>query len=145
MDARAGAEQEGATALPAAIKVLRDTIVKQASFDYTAMPETVILFGLGKSSVQQVYYKRLDFIAGVLLKEKQLRVAVTGHSDKSGSPEINRALSLKRAQNISNYLLSKGVAAQQIDTNAVSYLEPAVEGKSNNANIQNRRVVIKFL
>ncbi len=129
----------------APIKVLRDTIVKQASFDYAAMPETVVLFGLGKSALQQVYFKRLDFIAGVLLKEKALQVAVTGHSDKSGSPEINRALSLKRAQNISTYLLSKGVSNEQINTTAVSYLEPAVEGNTNNANSQNRRVVIKFL
>ena len=130
---------------PPPVKIVRDTIVKQASFDYAAMPETVLLFGLGKSAVQQVYFKRLDFIAGVLLKEKLLQVAVTGHSDKSGSPEINRALSLKRAQNISIYLLSKGVSGEQINTTAVSYLEPAVEGNSNNANSQNRRVVIKFL
>jgi len=129
----------------APLKVLYDTIVKQASFDYAAMPETVVLFGLGKSAVQPVYFKRMDFIAGVLLKEKTLQVAVTGHSDKSGSPEINRALSLKRAQNISTYLLSKGVFREQIKTTAVSYLEPAVEGNSNNANSQNRRVVIQFL
>ncbi len=127
------------------VKVLRDTIIKQASFDYAKMPETVVLFGLGKATVQQVYFKRLDFIAGVLLKEKVLQVAITGHSDKSGSPETNRALSLKRAQNISTYLISKGVASEQINTNAVSYLEPAVQGNTNNANSQNRRVVIQFL
>ena len=126
-------------------KVLRDTIVKQAFFDYTALPETVILFGLGKSSVQAVYSQRLDFIAGVLLKEKLLQVDVTGHSDKSGPPEINRVLSFKRAQNINTYLLTKGVSAEQINTTAVSYLEPAVEGTTQNANSQNRRVVIKFL
>jgi len=134
-----------AKVVPPPVIVLRDTIVRQALFDYTAMPETVLLFALGKSSVQQVYFKRLDFIAGVLIKEKLLQVAVTGHSDKSGSPEVNRALSLKRAKNVSNYLLSKGVAEVQINTTAVSYLEPAMEGNTKNANNQNRRVVIKFL
>lgn len=139
------AEQVPVKVVPAPVSVFRDTIVQQALFDYTAMPESVLLFGLGKSAVQQVYFKRLDFIAGVLLKEKLLQVAVTGHSDKSGSPEINSALSLKRAQNTSSYLVSKGVSEEQISTTAVSYLEPAMEGNSKNANSQNRRVVIKFL
>lgn len=139
------AEQIPTKLAPAPGKILRDTIVKEAYFDYTTMPETVVLFGLGKSAVQQVYFKRLDFIAGILIKERPLQVAVTGHSDKSGSPEINRALSLKRAQNISTYLASKGVSPEQINTTAVSYLQPAMEGNTNNANSQNRRVVIKFL
>ncbi len=138
-------ERGSAKQAPAPQRILRDTIVKQAVFDYTAMPETVVLFGLGKSAVQQVYFKRLDFIADILIKENLLQVSVSGHSDKTGSPEINRALSLKRAQNISTYLISRGVSGEKINTTAVSYLEPAVKGNSNNANMQNRRVVVKFL
>lgn len=143
--AKPSAEKDTTNAAKAPVTILRDTIIKQASFDYTTMPETVLLFGIGNSAVQQVYNKRLDFIAGVLVNDKNLQVAVTGHSDKSGSPEINRALSLKRAQNTSSFLLSKGVPNEQIKIRAVSYLEPAMKGNTKNANSQNRRVVIKLM
>lgn len=129
----------------AAAPITRDTVIRQTPFDYTAIPADIILFGLGKANLQPVYHNRLNYIAGILRKDATLQASITGHTDKSGSPEINKALSLKRAQNVAAYLANKGVASTSLVTDAVSSLEPAIAGNSRSASSQNRRVVIKII
>jgi len=131
-------------AVPPSVVIKRDTIVTQQAFDFTAIPADIILFDIGSSNIRQVYNKRLDYIAGVLKKHPGLQASITGHTDKSGSPAINTALSLKRAENVAAYLRTKGVPTAQLVTNSLTWLEPAVSGHSKSANSQNRRVVIKM-
>lgn len=130
---------------PVAMVIENDTLVNQKAFDYTAIPAEVILFDIGRSNIRQVYYSRLNYIAGILIKHPGLQASITGHTDKSGSQKINNALSLKRAQNVEIYLTNKGVPAARLTTNALSWLEPAVSGNSKSASSQNRRVEIRML
>jgi outer membrane protein OmpA-like peptidoglycan-associated protein len=130
---------------PVVTPIAKEPVAKEPAFDYTAIPADIILFELGKASLQPVYHNRLDYIAGILVKQPNLQAAITGHTDKSGSPEVNKALSLKRAQNVAAYLTDKGVPPSSLVTSAVSFLEPAVAGNSRSASSQNRRVVIKIM
>jgi len=131
--------------VPAIVVVQRDTIVAQKTVDYTAIPADIILFDIGSASIRPIYTRRLDYVANVLLKNNGLQVTITGHTDRSGSPKINEALSNKRAEMVAAYLINKGVQPSRLVTDAVSWLEPAVAGNSTSANSQNRRVVIKLL
>ncbi|MDN3659171.1 OmpA family protein [Ferruginibacter paludis] len=130
---------------PVEAPAAKEQFAKEPAFDYTAIPADIILFELGRASLQPVYHNLLDYIAGILVKQPNLQAAITGHTDKSGSPEVNKALSLKRAQNVAAYLVDKGVPASHLVTSAVSFLEPAVAGNSKSASSQNRRVVIKIM
>ncbi|MDB5278447.1 MAG: peptidoglycan-associated lipoprotein [Ferruginibacter sp.] len=130
---------------PVVTPIAKEPVAKEPAFDYTAMPADIILFGLGKADVQPVYHSRLDYIAGILIKQPNLQAAITGHTDKSGSPEVNKALSLKRAQHVAAYLIDRGVPPSSLVTSAVSFLDPAVMGSSKSASSQNRRVVIKII
>ena len=134
-----------AVPVPVTAPVEKVTVVKQAAFDYTAIPADIILFELGKANLQPVYQERLDYIAGILMHQPGLQASITGHTDKSGSPEINKILSLKRAQNVTAYLVEKGVVPSSLRTDSVSFLEPAVAGNSSSASSHNRRVVIKII
>jgi outer membrane protein OmpA-like peptidoglycan-associated protein len=129
---------------PVVLPAVKEPVAQQPAFDYSAIPADIILFELGKANLQPVYYNRLNYIAGILKQQPGLQAAITGHTDKSGSPEINEALSLKRAQNVGAYLIRKGVPTSSLVTSAVSFLEPAVAGNSRSASSQNRRVVIKI-
>jgi outer membrane protein OmpA-like peptidoglycan-associated protein len=131
--------------VPVVTPIAKEPVAKEPAFDYTAIPADIILFGLGKANVQPVYHSRLDYIAGILVKQPNLQAAITGHTDKSGSPEVNKALSLKRAQNVAAYLIDRGVPPSGLVTSAVSFLDPAVMGNSKSASSQNRRVVIKII
>lgn len=132
-------------AAPVVTPIAKEQVAQQSAFDYTAIPADIVLFELGKASLQPVYHNRLNYVAGILVKQPGLKATITGHTDKSGSPKINKALSLKRAQSVASYFLNKGVPSSSLVTSAVSFLEPAVAGHSRSASSQNRRVVIKII
>lgn len=119
-------------------------VVEKPAFDYASLPEENILFATGKSSVQQIYDNRLNFIAGVLKKNPGLEVHITGHTDSTGSRAINEKLSLQRAQAVSNFLIKEGVSKKQIIVTSESFENPAVTGNTNAARSQNRRVALKL-
>lgn len=129
--------------MPAAIR--RDTVIREIPVDYAAFPADILLFDLGRSTVRPVYFKRLDYIAGILLKQPLLKATITGHTDKTGSPQRNQELSFSRAKNVEQYLVDKGVSPSRLVTSALSFLEPAVAGNTKSASSQNRRVVIKIV
>jgi len=131
------------TPVPAAMQ--KEKTPQQIPFDYTAIPADILLFDLGRSTIRPVYFSRLNYIAGILMKQTGLQVMITGHTDKSGSPEVNSALSIKRAKNVEQYLMNKGVPKSQLSTGALSFFEPAVAGSSTSASSQNRRVVIRIV
>jgi outer membrane protein OmpA-like peptidoglycan-associated protein len=123
--------------------VIKDS-VKQPSFNYAALPEDIVLFGVGKSDVQPIYDTRLNFIADILNKNPGLQVIVTGHTDATGSKAINEKLSLQRAEAVSYFLMNKGVSKKQITIKSLSSEKPAVTGGTPTARSQNRRVSIKL-
>jgi outer membrane protein OmpA-like peptidoglycan-associated protein len=122
---------------------IKDSL-KQPSFNYAALPEDIVLFGVGKSDVQPIYDTRLNFIADILNKTPGLQVIVTGHTDATGSKAINEKLSLQRAEAVSYFLMNKGVSKKQITIKSLSSEKPAVTGGTPTARSQNRRVSIKL-
>lgn len=124
--------------------VLVKEVVKEPGFDFATLPEENILFGLGKKSLQPIYDHRLDFIAGILKNNPDLKVRISGHTDSSGSKEVNERLSLQRAQTVAEYLITKGVFENQIIVHSQSFTDPAVSGNSAAARSQNRRVSVKL-
>jgi outer membrane protein OmpA-like peptidoglycan-associated protein len=125
--------------------VLVKEFVKGPGFDYKSMPEENVLFALGKNTIQPTYRSKLDFIAGVLRKNRGLQVKITGHTDSSGSKAVNERLSLERAKAVAGYLMNKGVAEKQIELSSESFTNPAVSGNSVAARSQNRRVALRIV
>lgn len=122
----------------------RDTIIKK-TFDYTSMPADILLFDLGKATLRPMYHERLAFIANILNENSGLRASITGHTDNTGPAEVNKKLSLSRAENVAKFLATKGVSDQQLITQSLSSVAPAVEGNTRSANSQNRRVEIQII
>lgn len=60
--------------------------------------------------------KYMNAIAGVLKDNKQFILRVNSHADANGNDDFNLALSVKRANEIKNYLVKKGIAADRIMT-----------------------------
>lgn len=69
-------------------------------------------------------------------------VVVTGHTDTSGDPTYNKALSLRRAESVADYLVSKGVREDAIRVIGRGSLEPLVSNKTLEGRKENRRVGI---
>jgi type II secretory pathway predicted ATPase ExeA/outer membrane protein OmpA-like peptidoglycan-associated protein len=57
----------------------------------------------------------LNRLAEVLVRHPGYDLAVTGHTDESGTPEHNAALARRRAESVVTYLRQRGVPAERLD------------------------------
>lgn len=71
-------------------------------------------------------------------------VDVVGHTDSDGTEEYNQALSIRRANSVRDYLVTKGVDASIIDVSGEGETNPVVSNKTREGRAQNRRVEISI-
>lgn len=85
-------------------------------------------------------FKTLDKVCDILLSNPGISLTVAGHTDRTGQLERNRQLSLRRAQNVKKYLISKGVQSSTIK--CVGYGDSKPRSKTDMS--RNRRVEFIF-
>jgi outer membrane protein OmpA-like peptidoglycan-associated protein len=71
------------------------------------------------------------------------RFMVAGHTDAKGSAQYNKHLSLKRAEAVKHFLVTKGVAASRLDT--IGYGSEHLLAPDRPEDASNRRVEIRDL
>lgn len=89
------------------------------------------MFGVGKTTLNPSALWRLDRLADSIKKEAMLEeVELVGHTDRlrsAGRQERNQLLSEQRAENIKQYLVSKGIPAEKIHASGAGSSQPLVE------------------
>ncbi len=70
------------------------------------------------------------------------RIEVAGHADRSGTPQYNQGLSVRRAQNVASELVRLGVPRQAISVQGYGDMRPLVRTAAGVREPQNRRVEI---
>jgi len=70
------------------------------------------------------------------------RIEVAGHADRSGTPQYNQALSLRRANAVAAELVARGINRSEIDIQAFGESRPLVPTADGVREPQNRRVEI---
>ncbi len=104
-----------------------------------------ITFDNGKATIRKASFKTLDEAVAVLSKYPKLRVQVQGHTDDQGDDANNMTLSQARADSVRDYLVSKGIAAERIDSKGFGETTPVGDNKKPAGRAQNRRIEFKIL
>jgi outer membrane protein OmpA-like peptidoglycan-associated protein len=109
--------------------------------------EDRIKFRSGSAELNDDAKAALDEFAG---KVKELKrpvwMEIQGHTDSTGTAEINDALGEKRAESVRRYLARKHqLAIQRMTTISYGDTLPADPGKGSKARAANRRVVLVVL
>lgn len=65
---------------------------------------------------------------------------IVGHSDTSGDPAANLALSQRRADAVRRALIAKGVAGDQLTATGIGALSPRYSNATAEGRARNRRV-----
>jgi len=103
------------------------------------------LFDFDKAVVKPEGKAALD----ALLKKQEgvnTEVMVTvGHTDAKGSDAYNQALSLRRAEAVKAYLVSKGVDASRVYTEGKGESQPVADNKTDAGRAENRRVTVEVV
>jgi outer membrane protein OmpA-like peptidoglycan-associated protein len=86
----------------------------------------------------------LDDMSGVLANYPDTMILVSGHADSTGSEEHNQELSTRRAQTVSDYLSSQGVAGSRIESRGYGETNPRESNETAEGRQLNRRVEIRI-
>ena len=102
-----------------------------------------VLFDLGKDIIKPGFYPALDKVADMMVKDTNLRVQVSGHTDTTGTTKYNQALSERRAKAVSDYLTRKGVSGDRMTVQGFGETRLAVQTKDGVNEPRNRRVELR--
>ena len=103
------------------------------------------LFDFDKAIVKPEGKTKLDDLVGKL-KAVNLEVIIAiGHTDGVGSNAYNQKLSVRRANAVKAYFVSKGVPANRIYTEGKGETSPVATNKTKEGRAKNRRVEIEVV
>jgi OmpA-OmpF porin, OOP family len=103
-----------APAPAAAPAVQKITLASKALFDF----DKAVLRPDGKAAIDSEIVSRLNGV------QKLELVLVTGHTDRIGTQQYNQRLSERRADAVRDYLVSKGVPRDKIETLGMGKTQP---------------------
>jgi outer membrane protein OmpA-like peptidoglycan-associated protein len=101
----------------------------------------MIFFDSGGTEIRREWEPVLDAAAKAAAGGVRLRV--TGHSDRPGSPSVNRRTALERARIVADALVARGVSRAALTIAGKGEDSPFVPTADGVREVQNRRVDIQ--
>ncbi len=101
-----------------------------------------VTFATGSSDISSNFYAVLDSVALVLDEFDQTYVDVIGHTDSTGSAELNQRLSQQRANSVAEYLKTQNVEPERILATGAGPGSPIATNDTVEGRALNRRVEI---
>ena len=115
---------------PAATKV---TYAADAFFDF----DKAVLKPEGKAKLDDLASK----VGGINLEV----VIAVGHTDSTGAAKYNQSLSVRRAEAVKAYLVSKGIESNRIYTEGKGLTQPVADNATREGRAKNRRVEVEVV
>lgn len=101
-----------------------------------------ILFDVGKSDLQPQAQQNIQKLTEVLERYDDMDVLIAGHTDATGSSELNHDLAQKRAKAVADYAASHGVEPSRIKIIGEGEDSPVASNDTAEGRAQNRRVEV---
>lgn len=131
-------DSTNAAALLLAEKNSRDTLI------VLIKGKTIILKGVNFEFNKATLTKYSETILWrayhAMVANPNVNVVITGHTDNVGSEKYNQNLSLRRAQSVKNWLVSKGIESNRMRTVGRGKLEPIASNDTEEGRLENRRI-----
>jgi len=99
-----------------------------------------ILFAFSKSDLSDSAKMNLNKLATALTNYPNTNIEIQGHTDSRGTEEYNMGLSLRRANAVRDYLVSKGIDGSRMTVKGYGESAPAYTNDTPEGMAQNRRV-----
>jgi OOP family OmpA-OmpF porin len=118
---------------PAPAAPAKVTYAADAFFDF----DKAVLKPVGKAKMDDLVGK----VKGINLEV----IIAVGHTDSVGTDAYNKKLSVKRAEAVKAYLVSKGIEKNRIYTEGKGESQPVADNKTTEGRAKNRRVEIEVV
>ena len=100
------------------------------------------MFNSGGATLQAQSQRRLEPLLQYLQGNPRREIVIEGHTDSLGNPEVNKRLSLQRADTVMEYLVSRGIEPVRIETRGFGEEVPVASNTTNAGRAANRRVEV---
>ena len=127
-------------AAPAAAPAAKPAVVAQkVTFAADAF------FDFNKAILKPEAKAKLDDLTGKLKGITLEVIIAVGHTDAIGGDPYNQKLSVKRAESVKAYLVTKGIEPNRIYTEGKGKKQPVADNKTAEGRAKNRRVEIEVV
>jgi OOP family OmpA-OmpF porin len=100
-------------------------------------------FDFDKWNIKPQYYPILDEAVGCMNQHPCIRVEIQGHTDYIGTEEYNQVLSEKRAGEVMNYFIKKGISKERLSIIGYGFSKPIASNETPEGRAMNRRVQLE--
>jgi outer membrane protein OmpA-like peptidoglycan-associated protein len=114
-----------------------------AELEKIQMSSQFILFKTGSAIIEPRLYQTLDVLVEIMKGHPDQKWIVEGHADNTGSDKINDPLSQRRADAVKEYLVKKGVKADNITSIGYGSKKPIASNATAAGRAKNRRAEVK--
>lgn len=101
-----------------------------------------ITFNSSSSDINAAFYPTLNSVAKVINKYNDTSVTLSGHTDSTGSAQLNASLSQQRANSVAQYLMAQGVNPHRVVAIGYGPEHPIATNSTPEGRTMNRRVEI---
>ncbi len=102
-------------------------------------------FDANKAVLKTEAKTKLDDLASKVKGITLEVIIAVGHTDSDSSDGFNQKLSVKRAEAVKAYLVSKGIEANRVYTEGKGEKQPVADNKTKEGKAKNRRVEIEVV
>ena len=104
-----------------------------------------VFFDFDKAVIKPEGKSKLDDVTNKV-KGINLEVVIAiGHADSTGSDAYNQRLSVRRAESVKAYLVSRGLEGNRVYTEGKGEKQPVADNKTREGRAKNRRVEIEVI
>jgi len=102
-------------------------------------------FDFDKAVLKKEGKAKLDDLTGKVKAINLEVIIAVGHTDSVGSDAYNQKLSVRRAEAVKAYLVSKGIEKNRVYTEGKGEKQPVADNKTTEGRAKNRRVEIEVV
>ena len=99
-------------------------------------------FATAKADILPESRPLIDEIVKMLSKRSSMRVGIEGHTDSTGTPATNKALSEARARSVVDAIAAAGIPRNRMEPVGVGQDRPVADNRTEEGRAKNRRVEI---
>lgn len=104
-----------------------------------------LTFNTNSSAIAPSSYEVLNSISKVLAEYDETSIAISGHTDSTGSDNTNQRLSQERADAVYYYLSGRGIPKTRMSSKGYASSRPIADNGTETGRAQNRRVEIQIV
>ena len=100
-----------------------------------------VYFASGRDLILKRSFATLEMVAGLLANNLWVsKVRIEGHTDNTGSAELNQQLSDRRAASVQRFLIERGISPSRLEAQGLGPSQPLADNTTRAGRARNRRV-----